>query len=448
MKIYSLFEDNTCQCANVNDNIDVDNLHPIENPTEYFAGFKDKIYDFSAWPVEAILKILAQLPRIWSDRKHFVQTHFGDKGVNFLIPWLSEKNLLHILNLAFRNNYSYLDKFVSNSDQTAIKLKACPRGIVIHWLAGNIPILGMLSLVQGLLTKNLNVVKVSKYFGPVLPKLCESITTIEVEVNGKAYFGKDLMQHVKIVYCPPEDADAHTFLSRISDVRIFWGGKEAIEILQSYPKRTTTEDVVFGPKYSFGVIDRESINKNNADALGKQFAFDASILDQYGCNSPHTIFVETGGEISPSEFAKILANSMAKIAVQIPKRPITQDEAATILNIRAKYDFNGEAHYPKGTEWTVIYSEEEEGLAEPCFSRVIFVKPIENILNVLDFIDENKQTIGTAISEKRLETFAVESTLRGVARCTQPGRMTMYDYPWDGMFPMDRLTRWVSLQCF
>ena len=34
---------------------------------------------------------------------------------------------------------------------------AHPRGIITHWLAGNVPILGMISLIQGIITKNTNL---------------------------------------------------------------------------------------------------------------------------------------------------------------------------------------------------------------------------------------------------------------------------------------------------
>jgi len=55
---------------------------------------------------------------------------------------------MEITNLAFRGNRNFLDDFISINESES-KLKAQPRGIVSHWIAGNVPMLGMLSLVQG-----------------------------------------------------------------------------------------------------------------------------------------------------------------------------------------------------------------------------------------------------------------------------------------------------------
>ena len=32
----------------------------------------------------------------------------------------------------------------------------------------------------------------------------------------------------------------------------------------------------------------------------------------------------------------------------------------------------------------------------------------------------------------------------GIERCPEVGRMSLYDAPWDGMYPIDRMGRWVS----
>ncbi len=43
------------------------------------------------------------------------------------------------------------------------------------------------------------------------------------------------------------------------------------------------------------------------------------------------------------------------------------------------------------------------------------------------------------------ELFAKEATSKGIERITELGKMSIYDYPWDGMFPMNRFIRWASL---
>ena len=41
--------------------------------------------------------------------------------------------------------------------------------------------------------------------------------------------------------------------------------------------------------------------------------------------------------------------------------------------------------------------------------------------------------------------FAKTATEKGIERITELGKMSYFDYPWDGMFPINRFVRWVSL---
>ena len=59
--------------------------------------------------------------------------------------------------------------------------------------------------------------------------------------------------------------------------------------------------------------------------------------------------------------------------------------------------------------------------------------------------DRRKQTIGLAIENFELRKKLVdELTLFGVDRCPKPGHMTLFESPWDGMFGVDRMVRWVT----
>ena len=62
----------------------------------------------------------------------------------------------------------------------------------------------------------------------------------------------------------------------------------------SLPRKYGTDDVIFGPKYSFAVIGRNSFDKDQLEDITYKLAMDASVFEQQGCNSPHTVFVENG----------------------------------------------------------------------------------------------------------------------------------------------------------
>lgn len=398
------------------------------------------IYNYS---IEDIICFFDSLSTKWLSDNDFLKK-YSQLGISFLLNFLRRNSLESLLDMALRGNRRYSDGFIEISDYGK-KLMAQPRGVITHWLAGNVPILGMISLIQGILTKNINVVKLPKSNGNILPLFLHELKRHGVDLNnGRVMDGREILDTLLLVYCESGDKDSQKLLSLNSDVRVAWGGKEAVESIMSLRRRYGTEDVIFGPKYSFAVIGKNSIDQENVDDLAYQLALDASVFDQYGCNSPHTVFVEKGGVITPEKFASHLASAMDKVLKRIPKGGTTADEAFTIVNIRSEYEFFGKVYQSDGTEWTVIYSE-EEGLANAYFSRILFVRPINNIFDIIPFIDKQKQTLGVAIDNNRLTDFAKQVTFSGIERITELGRMSSFDYPWDGMFPMDRFVRWVSI---
>ena len=171
-------------------------------------------------------------------------------------------------------------------------------------------------------------------------------------------------------------------------------------------------------------------------------ARDTVALGQRGCNSPHTVFVERGGPLEPAAFASLLGEELGRAAGQSPP-DVAPQEAFEIVSSRAEYDMRGQAWYGNGVGWSVFYSDEDRGLAKPCYGRTLFVRPVESVLDVAALCSVNTQTAGLALGERRLAV-AEALTARGVERCPEVGRMALYEAPWDGMYPMDRMVRWVS----
>ena len=157
------------------------------------------------------------------------------------------------------------------------------------------------------------------------------------------------------------------------------------------------------------------------------------------------MFVEQGGELSPEKFANLLAEQMGVVFKTIlPKHDKDNGKAMDILKKRNEYVFKGKVFSSQGPEWTVIYSD-EKGLADACFSRVVFVRPVKTLLEAVSENQTNIQTIGIAIDDigKRTE-FADRATLFRADRCPKVGEMSFFESPWDGMFALDRMVRWVT----
>ncbi|MFW9964805.1 MAG: acyl-CoA reductase [Candidatus Sifarchaeia archaeon] len=385
-------------------------------------------------PVSTILDILHRFSRslVRDEKVKRIE------GIAFLSNWLRRENLKKIIETNL-GNLEYLDSFIGINRK---KLRAFPRGVVSHWIAGNIPTLSLFSLFQSMLVKNGNVLRIPEDSLPTVLPILQLFATIEAE----GVTGTDLLNSVAIVYFPSSDLQANTSLSMIADARVVWGGKEAVEAITGLPKRTHCEDIVFGPKYSFAVFDREALESENLSKYLRNIATDSILFEQSACSSPHVIFVETDEEGIMS-FAKLLSKELERLSRIMPKTDFDPGRGTMIINKRAEYalDLQKAVLAPKENDWTILI-DSEVVLEDPVQSRTIFLKPIADILETINLITRNVQTIGNCIrNPKKSEEFAEGVMFRGVARVVPPGQMHIYDSPWDGILLLNRLVCWNNL---
>ncbi len=389
--------------------------------------------------VGQILDVFDEFRSILSNRNYNLNRELRPFGLPYVLEWIRRENLERLINLSLKGDGTFLDKFLPFPlrENGKVMLRAHPRGLVVHWLSGNVPMLGFFSLVQALLTKNASILKVARNETGALPLLVHLLSKVD----------KEIAQSIAIIYLDQDDMTNQRKLSLSADVRIAWGGKEAVSTIQMLPKRDGAEDLFFGPKYSYMVIGKDVLKKESVEKIARNVALDASAFDQQGCNSPHTVFVEQGGEVSPSEFAAKLAKAMEDVARFFPQGARSEGEAIKVHNVRAEYGMRGEAYHPKNLAWSVLYAENDDGLAEPCFCRTLFVRPISNVMEAAKYANTKTQSIGVALNFDRRIEFVEKATAMGADRCPPVGKMSDYEAPWDGLFMLDRLVRWVSVSC-
>ncbi|MBN2331243.1 MAG: hypothetical protein JXC85_05510 [Candidatus Aenigmarchaeota archaeon] len=385
--------------------------------------------------VDELVEFFDAVGRHWL-RSPGIKKRFGPT-LKFLAKFMDKGNLTTLLDTALRDRHA-LDGFVK-LNKTKMLFHAQPRGLTVHWIAGNVPVLGIFSVLQALLTKNACLVKASSRSYEDMTALLQSFS----EVSTKNLKGNRIAKAVAVVLVEREDKESQRKLSMSADVRIAWGGREAVDAITRLERRAETEDIIYGPKYSYAVIGREKL-RGDVRPLAYKLAIDASAFDQYACSSPHTVFVERGGKASPLDFAEELAKQMDFVSKKViqPGKP-DPGRSLDILKARNEYEFRGQVFSSKNTDWTVIYSD-EQGLAQACFSRVVFVRPVDDISDVCAFSGRGMQTMGVAVSDERRRTFADSATVRGIDRCPPIGEMSFFQSPWDGMFAFDRLVRWVT----
>lgn len=411
---------------------------------QLIAGLRDEQEWLRQQPIEALIGLIGEASKVWMANEKY--RALKDKGLLFLSTWCSPDHLRKIAEFGLHRNVGYADAFLPFPTSDRHFLKANGRGLVCHWMAGNVQILGLFALVQSIMTKNVNLLKVSAKDGGVFSTLLSAFEgLIYTTSDGYTIEGDNLLKTIAVVYFSRHAVALGEQMSKAADVRIAWGGREAVETVAGYPSKYDSETVIFGPKLSFSVIGKEELqDEQEVKKLARRMAVDVSVFDQTGCASPHNLFIEKGGKISPEQFCELLDEAMLKTEIQLPKPPMSAEQVSAIHSIRGVYNFKGQVYGSDTMSYTILLDNKAE-LDAPVYGRVLFVHSVENIKEALPFVTEDIQTIGVALSKERACEFAEQATARGAARFPQIGRMLNFEMPWDGIVLIDRLVKWNTL---
>ena len=198
---------------------------------------------------------------------------------------------------------------------------------------------------------------------------------------------------------------------------------------------------------------------DRASDIAELVSLDVTAWDQQGCFSPQEIFIEEGGEINALKFAEMLAEEMETTSRSLPKG--IKSGKMQVLDGYHQYlkkEMMGEPVklFSSPTyKWLVIYDGVTKNIEPSPLFRVIRVKPVKDIMDIPKIVKPLSrflQTVGVAIPNERLISFANEIGEIGATNIRTISSMTLQKpwEPWDGRFPLHELfeldgIRWVSI---
>ena len=416
----------------------------IKEFNDYIIKFNKEQNHLEEISIKDLIFVFDELSKDWQKKDSKLYGMFKELNLGFLIGWLKKKNIIEILNLNFRN-ITVLDK-ATNFDKKIIKVS--PKGTIVHWIAGNVPLLGLLSLFQGILTKNKNIVKVPESFKNVLGLILEDIDSKTFKFKNKKIEGRIITSSTIVVYVDKNDLEGQSILSRNADIRFAWGGRDAIESIMGLKKKIDCEDIIMGPKISLGVISKEFLDDSKKiDDITNKITRDVFTFDQLGCNAPHNIFIEENSNFSIEDFATELTKKFKNESIKktnLDRQPI---ETYNILSERVFYSISDErsALFDDTYNFNIFVDYNNTKVSSPLYNRSIYLKIVKNIMDVPKQFPSGIQTVGVSIDEKRKKIFFDKAIKFGALRIINIGSMGIYDAPWDGILTMDRMVRWISL---
>ena len=101
---------------------------------------------------QEIIETMNSISNYWISDKCGVRDLIKKYEIGFITLWTKKSNLEKLMKLNF-NNFTSLDKPIREKNFGSM-IYGRPLGLAVHWVAGNIPLLAIISLFQTLLTKN------------------------------------------------------------------------------------------------------------------------------------------------------------------------------------------------------------------------------------------------------------------------------------------------------
>ncbi len=405
--------------------------------------------------VDRIIDVFDRVSKAWSNKDYKYRktaldelpSRIGfsrqmiDEGIKTMCSLLSRNGITTRLN-ADLGDKNYLNEWTYSNVFKGL-IKAEPLGVVSHVSAGNVFVGGVDSLIQGLVTKNVNIMKMSTA-DPIFPVLfAESLKDFDdTDILHKA---------MALINWKGGTADIENIIKQNCDAIVVYGGSETV---MSYRKNQGLHCklIEYGPKYSFVAVEKRELEKRGIENIAKLIAKDAIMWEQSACSSPHVVYVET--EVLAKRMMLEIGKAFDYWTEKIPQGIVFDDEAVEITKARelakcAKAFKRGDYYFSKNSLSSVIYQQSPEFTISN-HNRTLFVKPvkkIDDIIKIVEPMGQFIQTVSIIADMQKSKELADKLALVGADRFVDAGKMAVRKHgtPHDGTKGLSELVKWVSL---
>ncbi len=396
--------------------------------------------------LEALLETYARTPRGGGEPFHPLRVDFADALSRALFRHSEARAYPDVLAAAFWTRRSSVMRLGARfaALQTTGSLRT-PRGLAFHLPPTNVDTLFIYPLMVSMLVGNMNIVRVSRRRpSPQVAILTEVLREVLAEERFAA------LRDELVVVGYGHEPEPTAAISRVTDVRLLWGGDETVERLRAVPITPAAHELAFGDRFSFAVLRATAVldaDESSRRELARQLFNDAYWFDQLACASPRALIwvgapseVDAASEILFAELAQVIAAHGYRLGPGMAMAKMT-------FTYRALIDRPIESVRQVSNELVVLRLASLEGFDRTHPGAGLFFEArVEELSELIRFVERRDQTLAAhGFEASELTAFARSLRGRGIDRIVPFGEALTFDSLWDGYDLLAELSRSISV---
>lgn len=332
--------------------------------------------------------------------------------------------------------YDQRPQYMPRPGKTDVTERILPLGVLLHIAAGNADGLPAFSVLEGLLTGNINILKLPSEEGGISILLLRELIRIEPR----------LVEYIYVFDYSSKDIVHMNQLIEVADAVVVWGGIQAVSAFRGMLPMNM-KLIEWGHKISFAYVTERGMDDEKLAGIAENMAYTGQLL----CSSCQGIFLDTEDMNEIYDFCKRFLPMLEKTVAASTKQADIGIRAQTALRV---YDAELETIFTedrffKGDNCSLMASSNQ--ILEPAIGFAnSWVKPLprQQLLKALRPYKNYLQTVGLLCGEDE-KAALTEALLKTGAVRVCPGRHMSETYsgaPHDGEYPLRRYVKITSVE--
>ena len=323
---------------------------------------------------------------------------------------------------------------------TSATVRRLPLGTLFHIAAGNMDGLPAFSVLEGLLTGNVNILKLPQADNGLTVEILQQLIAIEPRLSPFIY----------VFDTPSTDVDAMQKMAAMSDGIVVWGGDGAVRAVRTLAP-AGAKLIEWGHKLGFAYISGYEDRQAELTALAEHILESRQLL----CSSCQTIYLDTEDMDEVRTFCR---EFLPYLDAAAKKHPIREVGAVAEMTLR-RYTEGLEKAVSgcRGDGQEILYgqsvsltacSDSELELSYMYGNPLVKPLPQKDLLPTLRRAKGTLQTVGLICVPARRAALSDTLARAGVTRIMRAGHMSVSfeGEAHDGEYPLLRYTRIVDIE--